>query len=89
MGNPLFDLASVSANAGFTAEQDWPCWRPTGARSRPEDVRELRVLKAASALREALWAVIQTVTSELSFDYHAYAAANFEAFRRRGGGLPG
>ena len=31
------------------------------------------MLKAASALREGLWAVIQSVASELPFDYHAYA----------------
>ena len=82
MGNPLFDLASVSANAGFTHEQDLALLEAYRGEVHAGDLHELRVLKAASSLREALWAVIQTVTSELSFDYHAYAARNFEAYRQ-------
>ena len=82
MGNPLFDLASISANAGFTPEQELVLLEAYRGRIHPADLRELHVLKAASSLREALWAVIQTVTSELPFDYHAYAAKNFEAYRQ-------
>jgi len=32
-------------------------------------------------LREALWSMIQTVTSELDFDYVEYARTNFEAYK--------
>ncbi len=79
----LFDLASVSANAGFTHEQDLALLEAYRGKVHAGDLHELRVLKAASSLREALWAVIQTVTSELSFhDYHGYAARNFEAYRQ-------
>ena len=53
-----------------------PCWNPTRARSTAE-LDLIRVFKAASLLREALWAVIQTATSELDFDYHGYAASSF------------
>jgi thiamine kinase-like enzyme len=82
MGHYLFDLASVSVNAGFTEDED-ACllssyWGAVAAR----DLEELRVFKAASALREALWAIIQAVSSELDFDYHAYAERNFEAYTR-------
>jgi hypothetical protein len=42
---------------------------------------ELRTFKAISFLRESLWATIQTVTSDIDFDYHRYAAENLEAFR--------
>jgi thiamine kinase-like enzyme len=80
MGHPLFDLASASANAGFTEEGDAFLLRAYRGEVRPREFEELRVFKAASALREALWALIQTVTSELAFDYHAYADRNFEAY---------
>ena len=42
----------------------------------------IRVFKAASLLREALWAVIQTAISELDFDYRAYASRHFDAYRQ-------
>jgi thiamine kinase-like enzyme len=82
MGNPLFDLASVSAGAGFTESQEMALLQSYRGRVNPRDLEELRVFKAASLLREALWALIQTVTSSLSFDYHEYAARNLEAYRQ-------
>ena len=81
-GPPLFDLASVSANAGLTEDEEPACSRPIAARSSREKLEELRVFKAASVLREALWALIQTVASELDFDYHAYADAGFTLLTR-------
>ena len=82
MGHPLFDLASVSANAGFTEDEDVDLLAAYRGAVEPRDLEELRVFKAASALREALWAIIQTVSSELDFDYHAYAERNFEVYAR-------
>jgi thiamine kinase-like enzyme len=88
VGHPLFDLAGVSANCGFSAADDaalLSAYRGTPG-ADPADLRELRVLKAMSLLREALWSVIQTVASDLAFDYAAYADTNFRAYRaaRRG-----
>jgi thiamine kinase-like enzyme len=81
MGNPLFDLASVSAGAGFSDEQDLALLECYRGELDPRDFDQLRIFKTASLLREALWAVIQTVSSSLAFDYHEYAARNFEAYR--------
>lgn len=88
-GHPLFDLAGVSANCQFTASLDaafLAAYRESeGADSR--DIRELRILKAMSLLREALWSVIQTVASDLAFDYREYAETNFRAHREASGAV--
>jgi thiamine kinase-like enzyme len=82
MGHPLFDLAGLSANAGLDQDDDARLLETYRGEVLGRDFAELHVFKAASALREALWALIQTVTSELDFDYHAYAGRNLEAFVR-------
>jgi len=83
VGRPLFDLAGVSANCGFPPALDAAlvaAYRGTED-ADPSDLAELRVLKAMSSLREALWSAIQTVTSDIAFDYAGYAADNFRAYR--------
>ena len=45
------------------------------------DLRELRILKTSSLLRECLWSVVQTVTSDLNFDYRAYGDASLDRYR--------
>lgn len=82
MGHPLFDLASVSANAGFTDIQEKALLEAYRGVIDGRELEEIRTFKLASALREALWAVIQSVISELSFDYLAYASQNLEAYRQ-------
>lgn len=81
MGHPLFDLAGVSANCHFSEEQDVEFLTAYRGDFRPRDLAELGILKAASLLREALWSVVQTVASDLDFDYRGYADLNFERFR--------
>jgi len=89
MGHPLFDLANVSANAGFTDTQEQALLEAYRGVIDPRELEELRTFKLASSLREALWAVIQSVISELSFDYLGYASRNFEAYRQWREQLPG
>jgi thiamine kinase-like enzyme len=83
VGHPLFDLAGVSANCGFSRAEDaalLAAYRGTPG-ADPRDLRALRILKAMSLLREALWSTIQTVAPEIAFDYAGYAADNFRAYR--------
>ncbi|GAC1465613.1 MAG: phosphotransferase family protein [Isosphaeraceae bacterium] len=83
IGHPLFDLANVSANCRFSATDDnllLTAYRGTTSID-PEDLQELSILKAISLLREALWSVIQSVISDIEFDYEAYARDNFCAYR--------
>jgi thiamine kinase-like enzyme len=81
MGHPLFDLAGFSANCGYSEEQDIAFLGSYRGEFRPRDLYELRVLKVASLLRDALWGVVQTVASDLDVDYHEYARAYFEKYR--------
>ena len=81
MGHPLFDLASVSAGAGFSDEQDMILLESYRGTIDRRDLEDVRLFKIASLLREAPWAVIQTVSSAIAFDYHGYAARNLEAYR--------
>jgi thiamine kinase-like enzyme len=81
VGHPLFDLAGISSNCGFSDAMDRALLRAYRGSVRRRDLRELRILKAISLLREALWAVIQAVASDIDFDYHKYAFDNFAAYR--------
>jgi thiamine kinase-like enzyme len=83
IGHPLFDLASVSANAALNEELEVALLSTYRATERvdPRELAELRVFRAVSLLREALWAVIQSVASDIDFDYDRYARENFEAYR--------
>lgn len=82
IGNPLFDLAGVSANAGLSDQLEFQLIEAyTGSVSNVL-LHEVRILKTASLLREALWAVIQTVKSDFDFDYAEYATENFAKYRQ-------
>jgi thiamine kinase-like enzyme len=81
MGHPLFDLAGVSANCAFPEALEVTLLAHYRGSVDVRDLRELRVLKSVSLLREALWAVIQTVASDVDFDYVKYADDNFRAYR--------
>ena len=83
VGHPLFDLANASANAALSEDQEialLSAYRETAV-ADPRDLAELRIFKTVSLLREALWAVIQSMASDIDFDYGGYARANFEAYR--------
>jgi hypothetical protein len=40
-----------------------------------------RAMKAAAALREAMWSMVQEIHSQLDFDYKAYTAEYLETYR--------
>lgn len=82
IGNPLFDLAGVSANAGLNDQLEVDLIEAYAGSVSDTLLHEIRILKTASLLREALWAVIQTVMSDLDFDYAEYATENFAKYRQ-------
>ena len=41
-----------------------------------------RAMKAAAALREAMWSMVQEIHSQLDFDYKAYTAEYLDTYRR-------
>jgi len=81
MGHPLFDLAGFSVNCGYDETMDREFLAAYRGEFRAKDLRELRILKVASLLREALWSVVQTKASDLDFDFREYARVHFEKFR--------
>ncbi|HKI16937.1 MAG TPA: phosphotransferase [Isosphaeraceae bacterium] len=81
IGHACFDLANLSANARFTDEQDRGLLTAYHGEFQPGHLTELRIFKAMSLVREALWSTIQTVASDIDFDYYRYAADNLEAYR--------
>ena len=43
-------------------------------------LRSYHAMKAAAALREALWSMVSEIHSTLAFDYAAYTRANLATF---------
>lgn len=81
-GSPLFDLGGLAANNGLSPDQE--AHALATYYRRPPDAalwRSYRAMKAASALREAMWSMVQEIHSDLDFDYAAYTATNLETYR--------
>jgi len=87
VGHPLFDLANASANATFSDDQDRALLEAYRGHADPRDLAELGIFKAVSLLRESLWSTIQTVASDIDFDYRRYAGTSLEAYREARGRL--
>lgn len=79
-GSPLFDLGGLAANNGLSPDQeDRMLIRYFGALDR-DLIRRYRAMKAAAALREAMWSMVSEIHSTLDFDYAAYTAANLVTY---------
>ncbi|MDM7931034.1 choline/ethanolamine kinase family protein [Tabrizicola sp.] len=80
--SPLFDLGGLAANNELDAAQEG--WLLTAYYGQPPDAdlwRRFRAMKAAAALREAMWSMVQEIHSGLDFDYAAYTADYLETYR--------
>jgi thiamine kinase-like enzyme len=79
MGDRYFDLANFAVNneldeAGeLTLLEDY-----FGEDADARRVATLRLMKFMSDFREAMWGVVQTVVSELDFDFGDYADTHFK-----------
>ncbi|OYW57790.1 MAG: choline kinase [Rhodobacterales bacterium 32-66-7] len=73
--SPLFDLGGLAANAGLDGgQEDWLLATYYGQPPDTDLRRRYRAMKAAAALREAMWSMVQEIHSDLDFDYAAYTA---------------
>ncbi len=81
IGHPLFDLANVCAAADLSPDHERRLLLAYRGEVVPSELKELRILRAASALRDALWGVIQTVASDIEYDYQGYADENLRLYR--------
>jgi thiamine kinase-like enzyme len=82
MGDRFFDLGNLSTNNAFSDADDAHLLsayfrEPATGPAFESRFAALRLSRVMSDFREAMWGVVQTVLSELDFDYAAYAAAHF------------
>jgi thiamine kinase-like enzyme len=83
-GSPMFDLANLSSNASFSAEQSRELL--TAYFGSTDFELPHRTMEAASLLREGLWSLVSAdKIRERDVDYRGYAE---EQFRRLAGVLP-
>jgi thiamine kinase-like enzyme len=82
MGDRYFDLGNLAVNNGFGDADDerllQAYWDepPT-----PRRLAALRLMRAMSDVREALWGVVQGAVSDLEFDFAGYAARHLVRLR--------
>jgi thiamine kinase-like enzyme len=79
--SPLFDLANLASNNGFSAdEEDWLLAEYFGAPPEPAIARGFHAMTCASLLREGLWSAVSETRSAIDFDYVAYTRDNLARF---------
>ena len=82
-GSPLFDLGGLAANNGLDPTQEaWLLEAYFGAPPDADLWHRYRAMKAAAALREAMWSMVQEIHSKLDFDYRTYTAEYLETYRQ-------
>ena len=82
-GSPLFDLGGLAANCRLDpAQEAWVLSAYFGAQPDEDLWHRYRAMKAAAALREAMWSMVQEIHSKLDFDYRAYTSEYLDTYRR-------
>jgi thiamine kinase-like enzyme len=80
--SPLFDLGGLAANNGLSAVQECSMLERYFDRAPdPALWRSYRAMKAAAALREAMWSMVQETHSTLDVDFVTYTATSLSAYR--------
>ena len=80
-GSPLFDLGGLAANNGLAEAQERRMLMRYFGSLDGRLWRRYLAMKAAAALREAMWSMVSEIHSDLDFDYTAYTAANLATYR--------
>ena len=80
--SPLFDLGGFAANNGLSRDQERDLLFRYFGRAPDKTLRRAyAAMKAAAALREALWSMVSEIYSTLDFDYAAYTRTNLATYR--------
>ena len=82
MGDPFFDLANFSINHELDADGRALLLASYAGDASPAGLAALDLMRFMSDFREAMWGVVQSVVSELDFDFDAYAAEHFARMER-------
>ena len=80
-GSPLFDLGGLASNNDLSPAQEERMLVRYYTALDADMMHRYRAMKAAAALREAMWSMVSELHSELAFDYAAYTAANLATYR--------
>jgi thiamine kinase-like enzyme len=79
MGDRWFDLGNFAANNELADEQEDALLEAYFGEPPDEVVRAtLRLFRFVSDFREAMWGVVQSVLSDVNFDFREYARKHFE-----------
>jgi aminoglycoside phosphotransferase (APT) family kinase protein len=82
MNDRFFDLGNFAVNNELGEDDARRLLRAyLGAEPTEADVAALALQRYVSDLREAMWGVVQTVLSDLDFDYNAYAGEHLARLR--------
>ena len=82
MGDRYFDLANFAINNEFPESKHPELLADYfGDPATPRQVATLRLMLFMSDFREAMWGVVQTVASDLDFDFKDYADTHFTRMR--------
>lgn len=80
--SPLFDLGGLAANCGLNQAQEvWLLESYFDRPASPELIRRYFAMKAAAALREAMWSMVSEIHSDLAVDFAAYTEKTLAAWR--------
>ncbi len=71
-GSPLFDLGGFAANVGLSRDQETQMLQQYFGAVDGGLQRRYLAMKAAAALREAMWSMVSEIHSKLDFDYAEY-----------------
>ena len=83
MNDRFFDLGNFAVNNELGDADELRLLEAYfGGPPAPAQAAALALYRYVSDLREAMWGVVQTVLSDLDFDYRAYAAEHLERMRR-------
>ena len=81
--SPLFDLANLASNNGFSRDQEgWMLQQYFGPSPDADTWRRYGAMKCASLLRETMWSMVSELHSDLDFDFDAYTKENLDRFER-------
>ena len=75
---PLFDLAGLAGNNGFSEMQEHDMLEQYFDAPAKTHWRAYQAMKCASLMRETLWSMTSEIHSDLDFDYAAYTAENMD-----------
>jgi thiamine kinase-like enzyme len=86
MGDRYFDLANFAINNELSEDQHPELLADYFSQeSTPRRLATLRLMLFMSDFREAMWGVVQTVASDLDFDFKDYATTHFARMQETAG----